>query len=439
VVGLSDVYYVAFTLILLAAALSFRLLVGDRPSTLGHGAAALAAVGGMCGATLLVATRGRAGDLVTGALPAQRVIGESEVYAGKLIDLVLPWHDHRAAPLEFLTDAYAIAAPASVERPALGVVALTGLVALLVVTLRGLVRGGRPPRRAGLLAALALVCLAFYTRGGLGSLVALFVTPQIRTWSRLVVFLALIGLLGAGLLLTHLRRRRGPATAGVVAGLVLAVGVLDQTNPAAGPDHRALARDAAALAAFTTQLADAVGGEPCEVLQLPVVAFPEEPPAGRMGDYDHLLPAVMSPSSLSWSHGAIRGTSRADWQLALPVAQTGRLLEDAAAAGFCAVEVDRDGYARAPIPAPRSRACSVPPWCDRRKRASRHTTCGRCAPASSRIEVRGGPRRAGRPCCDPSWRAWTARWSRCPATCRPNAPAPPRWSRSATWATTPCP
>jgi hypothetical protein len=130
-----------------------------------------------------------------------------------------------------------------------------------------------------------------------------------------------------------------------VAALVLAVGVLDQTNPAAGPDHRALARDTAALTAFTTQLADAVGGQPCEVLQLPVVAFPEEPPAGRMGDYDHLLPAVLSPSSLSWSHGAIRGTSRADWQLALPVAQTGRLLEDAAAAGFCAVEVDRDGYA----------------------------------------------------------------------------------------------
>jgi hypothetical protein len=81
------------------------------------------------------------------------------------------------------------------------------------------------------------------------------------------------------------------------------------------------------------------------VLQLPVVAFPEEPPPGRMGDYDHLLPSVMSPPSLSWSHGGIRGTSRADWQLALPVGRTERLLEDAAAAGFCAVEVDRDGYA----------------------------------------------------------------------------------------------
>ena len=63
-----------------------------------------------------------------------------------------------------------------------------------------------------------------------------------------------------------------------------------------------------------------------------------------MADYDHLLPAINSPASLSWSYGAIRGTSRADWQLAMPVGDERQLLEDAAAAGFCAVELDRDGY-----------------------------------------------------------------------------------------------
>jgi hypothetical protein len=63
-----------------------------------------------------------------------------------------------------------------------------------------------------------------------------------------------------------------------------------------------------------------------------------------MGDYDHLLPAINSPAGTTWSYGAIRGTQRGDWQLALPVGNTAQLLQDAAAAGFCALEIDRDGY-----------------------------------------------------------------------------------------------
>jgi hypothetical protein len=64
-----------------------------------------------------------------------------------------------------------------------------------------------------------------------------------------------------------------------------------------------------------------------------------------MGDYDHFLPALASPRDLSWSYGAMRGTAYADWQLALPISDTPRLLDDLTAAGFCAVEVNRAGYA----------------------------------------------------------------------------------------------
>ena len=103
------------------------------------------------------------------------------------------------------------------------------------------------------------------------------------------------------------------------------------------------------LQEFTTTLGAKLGPD-CAVLQLPVTSFPEEPPSGSMGDYDHLLPGIFSPSRLSWSYGGIRGTQRADWQLALPVGDQKRLLEDAAAAGFCAVEIDHDGYTEASDP-----------------------------------------------------------------------------------------
>ncbi len=349
-VGLADVYYVAFTLILLAAVLVIRLGTGTRAIRLVPGAAVSAGIALLCAASLFVITRGRAGDQVTGALPAQRVIGESETYAGKIIELILPWYQHRVPPLRFLTYAYGVAAQPSVERPALGFVALLGITAIVWRVITSLATGRRIQPLWGLLGALTLVSLAFYTRGGLGSMVALFVTPEIRTWSRFVVLLELFGLLAAGLWLSALGRERGRRAAWIAAALVLVVGVLDQTSPGAAPNYVALSHQQAELTAYTRTLARAVGD--CPVFQLPVTAFPEEPPPGVMGDYDHFLPAVAAPAGMTWSYGAIRGTARADWQLALPIRDQKRLLEDVAAAGFCSVEINHDGYAGVTDPSP---------------------------------------------------------------------------------------
>jgi hypothetical protein len=345
VVGLSDAYYVAFTLLLLAAALAVRW-VTERHRSLLPGVAAAALVGVTCATTLALAVLARRGDVVTSDVPAERTIGESERYAGRLIDLLLPWSEHRLPPLRFVTTAYGYAAPPTAERYALGFVGVCGLVMLAVVLVRSVTGGRRPTRVVGALAVFALVSLAFYTKGGLGSVVALFFTPQIRTWARLGVVVALVALLTVGLWMTkagHRRRVAWPLAAGV-----LLVGCLDQTNPGVAPDYQRLAATSAQLHRFSARLAAATG--PCAVFQLPVAAYPEEPGFGRMGDYDHLLPGVDAPSSLSWSYGAIRGTASSDWQLALPVDRVSDLVPDLRAAGFCAVEVDRSGYVGATDP-----------------------------------------------------------------------------------------
>ena len=64
-----------------------------------------------------------------------------------------------------------------------------------------------------------------------------------------------------------------------------------------------------------------------------------------MTDYDQLRPYVVS-SGLRWSYGAMRGTSAADWQLALPPVGDSALVDDLASAGFCAVEVDTQGLSQ---------------------------------------------------------------------------------------------
>ena len=346
-IGLSDVYYVAFTLVLLAVALMVRMARTRRVVPLLPGIASALLVALPCALSLALTVRGRAGDLVTSDLPAQRTIGEAERYSGKLIDLVLPWNEHRFEPFAFLTTAYGYAAPPSVEHPALGFVALAGVTGLLWVTLRNLAGGHRVPATLGSLTVLLLVAIAFYTKGGLGSVVALFFTPQIRTWSRLVVVIGLFGLLAVGMWASRPGRSRRAAWP-LAAGLIL-LGVLDQTNPGVAPDYQALRATQQDLIRFTATVRQSTGPG-CAVFQLPVTRYPEEPPPGSMGDYDHFLPSLASPPDLAWSYGAMRGTARADWQLALPVADTPRLLDDLAAAGFCAVEVNRSGYANGTDP-----------------------------------------------------------------------------------------
>jgi hypothetical protein len=341
-VGLCDVYYVAFTLVLLGVALLVRLSRTRRAVPLLPGIAAAVLVAVPCALSLALTVRGRAGDLVTSDLPAQRTIGEAERYSGKLIDLLLPWNEHRFEPFAFLTTAYGYVAPPSVEHPALGIVAFVGATGLLWLTIRNLASGRRVPAALGSLTVLLLVALGFYTKGGLGSVVALFLTPQIRTWSRLVVVIGLFGLLAVGLWASRPGRSRRAAWP-LAAGLIL-VGVLDQTNPGVAPDYQALRATQQDLTRFTAAIRQSTGPG-CAVFQLPVTRYPEEPPRGSMGDYEHFLPALSSPSDLAWSYGAMRGTARADWQLALPVSDTPRLLDDLAAAGFCAVEVNRSGYA----------------------------------------------------------------------------------------------
>ncbi len=217
------------------------------------------------------------GEELTGPRPATRVALESERYAGRLIDLALPWEGHRLEPLAALTTAYRAAGRPVTETLALGVVGLVGAVALVVIGLRVLTTGRPAPERLRVWAALAVVSGAFYTVGGLGSVVALLATPQVRTWSRLSTVILLFGLLAVG---HWLSRPRPPRVGVALAAVVLVVGILDQTNPDRAPDYSAHEQRLSDLGEYTQSLALATGGG-CGVLQLPVMSFPEgNVPAG---------------------------------------------------------------------------------------------------------------------------------------------------------------
>src|SRR5690606_2073640 len=81
-----------------------------------------------------------------------------------------------------------------------------------------------------------------------------------------------------------------------------------------------------------------------QVLQLPYVPFPENPPVHELADYEHLR-AYIASEDTQWSYGASKGRQPEDWAATTNELPTAELVAGAAAAGFEGIYVDRRGYA----------------------------------------------------------------------------------------------
>jgi hypothetical protein len=353
IMGCSDNYYAAFTaaLVLLASVLSFLAGRGLRTLVSGTVVATLVlATVALNGLPTLIYTSEHGGNPAA----ARRLPRESDMFALSLADLVLPIAGDRIEPLARLAREYQASATAPVgegHSASLGLIGTLGLVGLAIaLAARGL-RGDRArfadPRYA--YAALG-AGLAFLigTVGGLGTIFAYVVSPQLRAWNRISVFIAFFALMGVGLMLDALRRRIGSGSArrrwafAACLAAVLAVGVLDQTSSSMAPPYRAqdaeYLTDARFVGAIQRQLPPG-----SSVFQLPYVPFPENPPVHRMEDYAELN-GYLHSTRLRWSYGQLKGPP-SHWEAVLVHRPLGPLLAELAAMGFKGIYVDTFGYA----------------------------------------------------------------------------------------------
>jgi len=283
---------------------------------------------------------------------------ESELYALKLVQLLLPSPLHAFGPFRELRALYDGHFPLPGESPALGLIAAVGLVALLVVLAIVAARAaaGMPPaaspRRRALagLAFLAFIALLFSWVGGLETLVG-FLTQVVRGWNRMSIVIAAIALAAIGLLVGALveratRRARRPAlargaAAALAGALLVGVAYWDQVPP---PDAAARAATIASYdsdAAFVREL-EAALPPGAAVFELPWIPFPESPPVGAALDPDQLRPYLHS-ASLHWSGGGIRGREGVEALGELAALPPQAFEREASSLGFEGVVVDRAG------------------------------------------------------------------------------------------------
>ena len=130
--------------------------------------------------------------------------------------------------------------------------------------------------------------------------------------------------------------------AGAVIVLVTVVGLLDQIPGDARPQYTIGRVYQEADEDFFREM-EASLPEGAMVFQLPVMSFPEHPPIGDVGGYDHLRGYILGSNKLRWSAGGITGRD-ADWQQTWESQPVDHMVKGLAAVGFDALYVDTWAY-----------------------------------------------------------------------------------------------
>jgi phosphoglycerol transferase len=357
----SGAYYAAFTLMFLIVLTAVDFIARRRRRVVASGAIAVAAIAAV-GLFNVLPTLVYWGVHGTNSGVVRRSAGETEYEGLKLSQLVIPAEKHRIKALSDLQAQSMKKTPTRSEPgQQLGVIGAIGFLALLVILAvsirRPRSRGGndhepQPSDRAGpvpppsdallTMGVMTVTAVVVGVISGFSLIIFGLGVRDLRSWNRISIFIAFFALTVVAYGLDWVRRRMGdkrgaaPLFAAALV-VVLAVGILDQTTPAAIPDYRATQARWASDAHFVSQLEQKLP-KGAQVFELPYEFFPEMPQVAELGPYD-LVRLYLHSDDLNWSFGGMSGRE-ADWQASTARLFADRMLPRLAAVGYDGIVYD---------------------------------------------------------------------------------------------------
>lgn len=340
----SGVYYAIFGLLLMAAAVLYRIAKRDSVRAVLWSLLPPAAI-------TALAAFGALPALITArtdppfAILAERLPYESVIFAGNLAMAALPAPISR---LPFLAAYNTRVNEAIGAAPAFENVANTNfgtwvtLAALIVIAI-ALFTTHR--KRLGLVAVLGATSLLFFVPWGANYIFAALISPQIRAWNRLLPILLLLVILAAATVLARTSFAKRIVIALPIALAILAVSAIEVAWPYRTPYTQSSAANGKVTeAAYEyTQAINAALPQNCGILQLPHMVYPENGPLKKLNDYDHFWTALVDDEK-SWSYGAVKNTQAGAWLQALPEIPNIKQINLMARAGFCGIHLDTRAY-----------------------------------------------------------------------------------------------
>jgi len=271
---------------------------------------------------------------------------DSEIYGMRIAQLLMPTTGYRVPFIAELKDKYNNRFSANEnDSSSLGAVGSFGfllLVGWLFIKPKSYAAGLKMN-----LSLLNISAILLSTIGGFGSLFALVVSPQIRSYNRISVYIAFFSLLAVFLFLESLSCKLKKGGLQYIfyglLGLILVIGILDQTTKYFVPPYEQLNAEFVSDANFVGEIEKSVTKN-AMIFQLPYMYFPEHWPIYNMSDYE-LFKGYLHSRILRWSYGAMKGRESDLWQREVVAKPLDEMVEAISFAGFSGIYVNRKGYA----------------------------------------------------------------------------------------------
>jgi hypothetical protein len=279
---------------------------------------------------------------------AKRNPAETEIYGLKLVQMLLPHQGHRVGYLNNLAEQYNNNFPLVNENvtSALGVVGAAGFVFLLFAAFV-LMCGLQVDSRLAFFSITTLFLFFFATIGGFSALFAITVSPMLRAWNRISIFIGFGAIASAFLILQISLKKFFSEIQAKKMMLPIAIGLCilgfwDQTSRPSVSHNDSIRVTFESDHLFINGI-EALVPAKSAIYQLPYMAFPEVPPLNQLTDYG-LFIGFLHSELLHWSYGGMKGREGDLFFRALAQQPLQKQVEVVTKLGFAGIYIDRRGF-----------------------------------------------------------------------------------------------
>ncbi len=264
---------------------------------------------------------------------------ESELYGLKITRLFLPVEIRNIKILNKFYEDYTSHLPQFEATEYLGIIGIIGFSMLIFIILK---KVKIKNDILLFLAQLNISAVLFSTIGGFGVLFSLLITPQIRGYNRISVYIAYFSILSTCVILTKLFEvKKFNKKYYVLIFLLFLFSIFEQI-PINRNDYKSLIEAYNSDKNFIMKIENIMEKD-AMIFQLPYYKFPESPPINNMGDYQ-LFVGYLHSKSLRWSYGGYKGRKSDLWNRYISSFPLEDMIQKISIAGFKGVYIDRKAY-----------------------------------------------------------------------------------------------
>lgn len=255
---------------------------------------------------------------------ALRPSGDSEIFALKMIQLILPRGGHRIQKLAEMTWRYSASYPLVNENgvSSLGIIAAIGFITSLLLIFV------KDKREETDLALINVGLFLVGTIGGIGGIFSFFVSLPMRCYTRVSIIIMFVSLLVVGKLIDKLNKKIAPPLFTAVLAVILCVGFLDQTAVYTPWDYSQLNAKEEYIKRIETSVE-----KDSWIFQIPYVAWPS-------GGNFRMFIGYLCSDTLCWSYGSMQGREEAQWQQTVVNMPTEQMIQELKSVGYSGVYLD---------------------------------------------------------------------------------------------------